>query len=70
MIGQKISNVPHVDFVPLAEVAASLDYLVAAGENWRRYFEPDPTGSLCIDDELEFRGLIERNFSGVLADPR
>jgi hypothetical protein len=60
----------HFAFVPLAEVAASFDYLVSAGEKWRWYFEPDRTGSLCIDDELETCGLIERNFSGGLADRR
>ncbi|WP_275191307.1 hypothetical protein, partial [Bradyrhizobium sp. CSA112] len=54
----------------LAEVTASFDCLVGAGEKWRWYFEPESTGSLCIDDELEFRGLTERNFSGVLADRR
>jgi hypothetical protein len=42
--------------VPLADVAASFDYLVSAGEKWRWYFEPDRTGSLCIDEELEFVG--------------
>ena len=60
----------QVRSVPLAEVAASFGYLVSAGEKWRWYFEPDRTGSLCIDDELEIRGLIERNFSEVLADRR
>ncbi len=65
-----VRPIRHIRFAPLAEIAASLDYLVGAGEKWRWHFELDPTGTPCNDDELEFRGLIERNFSGVLADTR
>jgi len=47
--------------------AASFDHLVGAGEqrNWER--EPERLGSLEVDDQLDFSGLLDRQGGGLLA---
>ena len=45
--------------------AFSLDHLVGAGEERRRYLQTENTSGLQIDHELEFCGLLDRRIRGV-----
>ena len=54
------ADVPKGDITP-----GSLDHLVGAGEEERRKGEPEAVGSLEIDDEVEFRGFIDRQIAGL-----
>ena len=40
----------HVRFVPIADIAGSIDYLVGAAEQRRGYGETEHPGGLRIDD--------------------
>src|SRR5262245_43211833 len=45
----------------------SLDHLVGAGEQGRWDVEAERLGSLHIDGQLDFRGLLNRQISGFFA---
>src|SRR5438270_1225437 len=48
-------------------LAHSLDYLVGAGKQRRRHFEAKRLRGLEIDEQLNFRRLLDRQISGLLA---
>ena len=53
-----IGSLRHVRFVPKAEVTASFDHLVGAGEKRRRNLETERFCGLEIDGKQEFDGLL------------
>src|ERR1700730_1328857 len=50
----------HVRSVPNSEVAASFNHLVGSGEQCRRHGEAKCLRGLEIDDQFEFRRLLDR----------
>ena len=47
--------------------ARSFDHLVGAAEQRGREREPDRLGGLEVDDQLDFRGLLDRQVGGLVA---
>src|SRR5215470_3902217 len=48
-------------------LAHSLDHLVGAAEQRERDGHTERPGGLKVDDQLHFRGLVDRQISGLLA---
>jgi hypothetical protein len=57
----------YVAFVPTTEVARSFDHLVGAAEQRKRNGQPERLSGLEVDDQLDFRGLLDRHIGGALA---
>ena len=50
-----------------AEQTGLLDHLVGAAEQRERDGHTERPGGLKVDDQLHFRGLVDRQISGLLA---
>jgi hypothetical protein len=61
-------NVSQATILRLARAEEnSLDHLVGAAEQRQRDGEAEPRSCLEIDDQLEFRGLLDRHVAWLLA---
>ena len=49
----------------MQQVAPLFDHLVGAEQCRSRYFEAERSGGLKIEDELEFRCLLDRKIGGI-----
>ena len=56
---------PHAPPISVMNSRRLFDHLVGAREQRRGHFEAERLGSLEIDDQLDFRGLHDRQVGGL-----